>query len=60
MRGETPYIETEILLAIMDEDYDSARALIAELGPGAAKLLRRQLLQAIVEIDRVKESQNDQ
>jgi hypothetical protein len=39
--AETPYIETETLLAVMNDDRERLDALVAELKPGEVKDLYR-------------------
>lgn len=60
MSDETPWIETEILIAVMNENYARAREMIRMLGHGELKLFRRQLLQAIVLVDHIRESRDRQ
>lgn len=39
--AETPYVETEALLALLSEDEDALRALLRDLLPGELENLRR-------------------
>lgn len=42
MANETPYIETELLLAVMNDDEDRAVSLLGEMLPGERQELARQ------------------
>lgn len=54
MKSETPYIETNILLAVMNDDEDEAKRLLHELGGLRSLLeLRAALTTARLLIDEV-------
>lgn len=56
---ETPYLETEILLAVLQHDMDKAEAMIREMLPGERGIFGRQvgalqrlLMRVSAEVDR--------
>ena len=46
MSSRTPYVETEFLLAVMEENEEEIDRLVSDMLPGERKRLYRQLSQA--------------